>query len=218
MGIEKDLEIIENFQGESLTESLSLIESRIRGISSNTSEEFSLSFGVNNDLVQSVRAVKKVAGQINVVLHAAGIMNSLPTLLQGGEIVESVSLGAGNTGRKFDLETNFQVAEFKFIDWKGGAETIRQNGLFKDFYNLAEHETSKEKKLYVIGTEYPLKFFTGGRTLASVLSRQPKIMASIRQKYGSGISMAREYYELHKKSVQIIDISEHLSGGALSSM
>ncbi len=211
MSIEKDLEIIENFQGESLTRSLSVIESRICGISSNDSEEFCVSFGVNDELIQSVRAVKKVAGQINVVLHAAGIMNSLPTLLQEGETVESVSLGAGNTGRKFDLETNLQVAEFKFIDWQGGAETIRQNGLFKDFHNLAEHETSKEKKLYVLGTEYPLKFFTGGRALTSVLSKQPKILASIRQRYGENVSITRDYYELHKNSVQIIDISKHLS-------
>jgi hypothetical protein len=211
MSIEKDLEIIENFQGESLTRSLSIIESEICGISSDNLEDFCVSFGVNDELIQSVRAVKKVAGQINVILHASGIINSLPTLLKKGEIIESVSLGAGNTGRRFDLETNLQVAEFKFIDWQGSADTIRQNGLFKDFHNLAEYETSKKKKLYVLGTEYPLKFFKGGRSLTSVLSKQPKILSSIQQKYGESVSKTRDYYELHKNSVQIIDISSHLS-------
>lgn len=211
MSIEKDIEIIEKFQGESLTKSLSVIEREINGITSSDSEDFCSTFGVNDELIKSVRAVKKVAGQINVVLHAAGIINSLPTLLEAGETVESVSLGAGNTGRRFDLETNLQVAEFKFIDWQGGAETIRQNGLFKDFHNLAEYETSKEKRLYVLGTKYPLKFFNGGRALTSVLSKQPEILASIQQKYGESVSKTRDYYELHKSSVKIIDISKHLS-------
>jgi hypothetical protein len=40
-------------------------------------------------------------------------------------------------GRSFDLETDRQVAEFKFIAWRGGAEAIRQNGLFIDIFRLA---------------------------------------------------------------------------------
>jgi hypothetical protein len=31
-------------------------------------------------------------------------------------------IGAGYTGREFDLETNYRVAEFKFIHWRGGPE------------------------------------------------------------------------------------------------
>jgi hypothetical protein len=42
------------------------------------------------------------------------------------------------TGRSFDLETSDRVAvaEFKFIRWQGGPESIRQNQLFK-LYLLA---------------------------------------------------------------------------------
>lgn len=211
MSIEKDLSTIANFQGESLTKSLSTIESQISGISASNSLDFCHSFGVNDELISSVRAVKKVAGQINVVLHATGIMNSLSRLLKDGEKVESISLGAGNTGRRFDLETNLQVAEFKFIDWQGGAETIRQNGLFKDFHNLAEFETSKEKNLYVVGTLYPLKFFNGGRALTSVLSKQPVILEAIKLKYGDSVGKTRDYYNLHKDSVQVRDVSQFIS-------
>ena len=211
MSIENDLKIIEKFQGISLTKSLSLIEEKILGISANESVKFCQNFGVNDDLIDSVRAVKQVAGQINVILHATGIMNSLSRLLKEGEKVERVSLGAGNTGRRFDLETNFQVAEFKFIDWQGGAETIRQNGLFKDFHNLAEFETSKERNLYVVGTFFPLKFFNGGKALTSVLSKQPVILESIKTKYGDSICKTRDYYDLHKQSVQIKDVSPYLS-------
>lgn len=55
-----------------------------------------------------------------MIMHAAGIMVALPWILESGEIVESLSLGAGNTGRDHDLETNRRIAEFKFIDWRGG--------------------------------------------------------------------------------------------------
>ncbi|WP_283814259.1 hypothetical protein [Bradyrhizobium aeschynomenes] len=44
-------------------------------------------------------------------------MLCLPHILEEGEIVDYVSLGAGNTGRPFDLETNRRIAEFKFIHW-----------------------------------------------------------------------------------------------------
>lgn len=211
MSIEKDLTAIAKFQGESLTKSLSMIESQMSGISSSDCLEFCNSFGVDDELIGSVRAVKKVAGQINVILHATGIMNSLSRLLKDGEEIQSVSLGAGNTGRRFDLETNLQVAEFKFIDWQGGAETIRQNGLFKDFHNLAEFESFKEKNLYVVGTQYPLKFFNSGRALTSVLSKQPVILESIKNKYGDSVCKTRDYYNLHKHSVQIKDITQFLS-------
>ena len=97
---------------------------------------------------------------------------ALPYILESGETVEYVSLGAGNTGRQFDLETNYRVAEFKFIHWRGGAESIRQNQLFKDFYLLAENETIKRKYLYVLGAKFPLHFLNGGRKLNSVLTQE----------------------------------------------
>lgn len=210
MSIEKDLSAIANFQGESLTKSLSIIESNILGVSSSDCIDFCNSFGVNDELIGSIKAVKRVASEINVILHATGIMNSLSRILKDGEKVLSVSLGAGNTGRQFDLETNYQVAEFKFIDWQGGAESIRQNGLFKDFYNLAEFESQKEKNLYVVGTKYPIKFFNGGRALSSVLSMQPAMLKAIEAKHGQNVRLTRDYYNIHKHSVQIKDVSPFL--------
>jgi hypothetical protein len=64
--------------------------------------------------------MKQVAGQINVVIHALVILLCLPHILKDHEVIEYVSLGAGNTARAFDLETNQRVAEFKFIRWQGG--------------------------------------------------------------------------------------------------
>ena len=87
--------------------------------------------------------IKQLTGQINVMIHALGILLCLPHILGADEIIDYVSLGAGNTGRGFDLETNRRIAEFKFIHWQGGPQSIRRNALFKDFYEMAEYETDK---------------------------------------------------------------------------
>ncbi len=145
-----------------------------------------------------------------MIIHAAGILRSLESIMEPGEFVESLSLGAGNTGRKFDLETNLRVAEYKFIDWQGRADTIRQNSIFKDFFELAEYETTKKKFLYVVGLEHPLRFFRGGRALTSVLSRQPVILQRLNATYGEDITHVRNYYDLKKEEVEICDIAPHI--------
>ncbi|MDZ4200690.1 MAG: hypothetical protein U1C96_00880 [Gallionella sp.] len=208
--INQAIEAIEHFQGSSLTESLSGIESRLRGLGLNDIQQFCESRKIDDDFLTSTLAVKKIAGQINVIIHAAGILRSLQSIMEPGEVVESLSLGAGNTGRKFDLETNLRVAEYKFIDWQGGPESIRQNGIFKDFFELAEYETTKKKYLYVVGTEYPLKFFRGGRALSSVLSRQPKILTFIAEKYGPNIKQVCDYYHLKQHEVKICDVAPYI--------
>lgn len=214
MTIDKALRTLEAFQGTSLTKSLSDIERFIIGSGMEGVDAFCTTRGINGDFMDSAIAVKRVAGQINVIIHAAGILSSLSRVLEPGERVESVSLGAGNTGRQFDLETNMRVAEYKFIDWQGGAESIRQNSIFKDFYTLAEHETFKKKYLYVVGTDYPLKFFNGGRALASVLSRHPKVLAHIHEKYGVSIAKVRDYFELKKNEVLINDVTPYIGRNA----
>lgn len=213
MSIDPAIKAIENFQAESLTKSLSDIESLICSMGINEVQSFCGNRGIDDAFLASALSIKKVAGQINVIIHAAGILRSLQSILEPGEKVVSVSLGAGNTGRKFDLETNYRVAEYKFIDWQGGAETIRQNSIFKDFFELAEYETPKRKFLYVVGTEYPFKFFMSGRALQSVLSRRPEMLARINSKYGPDIKQVRDYYELMRHEVEICDISPFIGRG-----
>ena len=50
------------------------------------------------ELVAAARAVKAMAGQINVLIHAAGVLVSLPYILEPEEIVESVSLALATPG------------------------------------------------------------------------------------------------------------------------
>jgi len=157
-------------------------------------------------LLQALLELKRVSGQINVSIHAVGVLLSLSAILKPHELVESLSLGAGNTGRSFDLVTNGRIAEFKFIRWRGGAESIRQNAIFKDFYGLAEARVKKEKYLYVLGLEHPLRFFSGGRSLTSVMSRNSKLLAAFRTKYGKRFLTVREYFLHRKHAVQIVDL------------
>jgi hypothetical protein len=199
---------IQKFEKGSLTQSISSMESSLIGADSKTCQLVFPSLNITSNLLDAAFTLKQTVGQINVLIHAIGILLSLPHILQEGEFVEVLSLGAGNTGRPFDLETNFRIAEYKFINWKGGPEAIRQNALFKDFYLLAEYETSKKRFLYVIGTKYPLKFFKSGRSLESVLSRNNKLWGAFQKQYDNQFAKVYEYYEYRKSMVNIVDIGK----------
>jgi hypothetical protein len=209
--------IIEKFADGSLTARIADLEKQysLTGIDREKSGVLSHSLGVNQDLLTSALVMKQLAGQINVIVHTVGILLLLPHILSEGEIVESLSLGAGNTGRSFDLETNLRIAEFKFIHWRGGAEAIRQNSIFKDFYGLAEATTTKERYLYVIGDHYPLRFFGGRRSLKSVLSRDRFLSDNFYKNYADRFSIVSEYYMHHKDSVHIVDVTQFMPAFAM---
>ncbi len=165
---------------------------------------------IDSSPLKALLKVKQVAGQINVSIHAVGILLALPKILKRGERIQSLSLGAGNTGREFDLVTDRRVAEFKFIRWRGGAESIRQNVLFRDFYGLAESRIRKPKFLYVLGREYPLRFLNGRRSLASVMSRNNKLLHDFRERYGKRFTVVRDYFAFRRDAVAIVDLLERL--------
>lgn len=199
---------IQQFEKGSLTHRISSIESTLQSTDRTACKSLYPSLGITFSLLDSAYALKRTASQINVLIHAVGILVSLPHVLREGEVIEALSLGAGNTGRPFDLETTFRIAEFKFISWKGGPESIRQNSLFKDFYLLAEYDTVKERYLYVIGTEHPLRFLQSGRALKSVMSRNNKLWADFQKRYGERFSEVHEYYKHRRSRVQLVDITK----------
>jgi hypothetical protein len=212
MRLDRSLAAFQHFCGSDLTATLARIESSIRGVSAEGLPDALSTFGASNDTLAGAGHFKRLIGQLNVVIHALGILLCLPHILEVGETIESVSLGAGNTGRPFDLETNFRVAEFKFIRWQGGAETIRQNSLFKDFYLLAEHDTPKKKYLYVLETHRPLKFLNGGRALDSVFSKNVTLYRQFHGKYGETYRTVRDFYQPRQTLILIKDVSPWLSG------
>ncbi|MHC8509957.1 MAG: hypothetical protein ACYYKD_11320 [Rhodospirillales bacterium] len=206
----KAFDDLETFKGENLTATLAAVEAAVRGVTSKNAETFLDQHNAPSNTLYAAGRFKKLFSQIDVVIHALGILRCLPHILKKDEQVEYVSLGAGNTGRPFDLETNLRIAEFKFIRWQGGAESIRQNQAFKDFFLLAESGIEKEKYLYVLNTEHPLNFFNGSRNLRSVLSRNHNIQEQFAAKYGGKFKHVCDYYKHRKDDVRIEDMSRWL--------
>jgi hypothetical protein len=199
---------IQSFQYPNLGLKLAHLEQQFSGIEASSIRSLFKNNQITEQLIYSAIDVKKALGQINEVIHAVGILLLLPKLLERNEVIEYLSLGAGNTGKGFDLETNIRIAEFKFISWKGGSEAIRQNQLFKDFLYLAEADTNKKRCLYVFGLEYPLKFLNGKRAIySSVCSRNAKLARDFNEKYGSKFERVYEYYAFRKHLIEIIDIN-----------
>ena len=206
LAIAEAIHLLQTFRGADLTETICRIEKSLKGVSATGYEAVLTTSGAKAEVLGAAGLVKRLAGQINVVIHSLGILLCLPHILRSDERIDYVSLGAGNTGRAFDLETNIRVAEFKFIHWQGGPESIRQNALFKDFYELAEYEMQKEKFLYVLGTEYAEKFLGGGRALSSVLTRNETLRKNFIGKYGEQYRTVRDYYLPRKGNVVIQDV------------
>jgi hypothetical protein len=202
--------LITKFRGASLGKTFAGVERRLVGMKAGDAVTTFSELGIGAEVLLAALLVKKHSSQINEIVHALGILLALPSILEKGERVESLSLGAGNTGKGFDLETNRRIAEFTFIQWQGGPEVIRQNKIFKDFFFLAEAETDKIRELYTIGTERPMKFFNSGRRLANILAGNAKLGAAFRRKYPKTFDQVREYYGSKKEVVAIMDLHEHL--------
>jgi hypothetical protein len=210
MELAEAISILEKFVGVDLSSSIASAEASLIGIERDSLPSVVANLGATDDVLTAAGLIKAAAGQINVVLHALGILRCLPHILQPGEKLDYVSLGAGNSGRPFDLETNQRVAEFKFINWRGGPEAIRQNALFKDFYLLAAYPGPKRKFLYVLGTKYPLKFFNSRRSLASVLSHNARLKDQFTAQFGARYEKVSDYYTAHQQEVRIEDVSQWL--------
>ena len=199
---------LSDFTKGNLTASISKVEHSISGLDKDGCDAFLAKYNATPDALAAAYEIKKLSAQVNVSIHALGILTCLPHILLRDEKVESVSLVAGNTGRKFDLETNLRIAEFKFINWRGCAESIRQNSIFKDFFELAEEDTEKKKHLYLLGTGHAMKFFNGRRALDSVLSKNDATRMRFQELYGNQYSTVREYFETHNEKVIIEDVAQ----------
>ena len=199
--------ILDRFTGKDLTETLARIEKDARRVTEEGCGALLERAGATRKTLAAAAELKRMAGQVHVTIHALGILRCLPHILETGEKIESISLGAGNTGQPFDLETNLRVAEFKFIHWRGGPESIRQNATFKDFYLLAVHPTPKRKHLYLLGTQHAVKFLRGDRSLKSVLSTDQKVRSMFFDQFGERFRTVGEYYAVHKREVEIGDVS-----------
>lgn len=204
--LEDCLDSLAMFRGPALAQTISRLEYDLVGRDVPAASQAITNVGITTTLLESAFHIKAASAQINVIIHAAGILYALPRLLDDNEKIESMSLGAGNTGKAFDLETDRRVAEFKFIKWRGGPESIRQNNLFKDYFELLVNQTPKRKVLYVLGTEIPLQFFRSRRALTSVLSKNASVAAEFATRFGTRYKTVNEFYADHVEQVEIQDL------------
>ena len=99
MKIDEAFKIIKDFEAGSLTDKLSSLEMRFQGLNKAGSKQVFNESGLDPLLLTSAFEIKKLASQIHVLIHAVGILASLPHILNDDEHIEYLSLGAGNTGR-----------------------------------------------------------------------------------------------------------------------
>ena len=197
------------FRGESqaLRHRIAEVEFAIAGLMPDRAIEAAGLLGVTPDLLAGALLVKEAAAQIDVILHAAGIVASIPYILEPEERIEYVSLGAGNTGRAHDLETDRQVAEFKFIHWHGGAESVRQDSLLIDLFHLAVSQTTKARRIYLTGIAVPMRFLEGSRRdLRTALARRPGVPEQFNKVYGDNFVTVRDYWAAIRDQVEVIDL------------
>lgn len=198
-------ESLRDYLGGGLTARINALEDYFSGGNIENLEELLEKQQLTPELLQRAHKIKRATGQIHVVIHALGVLLSLPSVLEKGEVVERLSLGAGNTPeRRYDLETNTQIAEFTFIDWKG-RDSARQDKLFKDFFLLAETDTHKRRCLYVNSRTAAIKCLTGKRTCKSLLGRNANARSRFSAKYPTKMH-ACEYFHNKEGSVEIIEI------------
>lgn len=210
----RDANILKAFFGESPKVIIREIEHELgaSGSSPNVGQ-FLLERGVSSEILFAALRVKDAAAQIDVKIHALGILLSLPHILDANEKIIALSLGAGNTGRDYDLLTNSRVAEFMFIKWQGGSESIRQNRLFKAYFCLSQDTSGKRRQLFLAEADQAIAFLrSSGRSLSSVLSKDRAISDRFYKTYGeSRYRFVHEFYADHSKEVEIVDLSKTVS-------
>ncbi|GHV04212.1 hypothetical protein FACS1894211_16830 [Clostridia bacterium] len=167
--------------------------------------------GISAEKFDEALSIKRESAQIDIKIHAYGIVLALQRILDESEQIESLSLGAGNKGKPFDLKTSKRVAEFKFAEWRESHGTIRQNAIFQNFLELAVHrdDNGRKKYIYCYGADRVKKFLSGSqRSLNSVLSRNSvnKKHEEYRQRYET----VKGFYEAYKNEVEIIELEDLL--------
>jgi hypothetical protein len=198
--------------GQGLTRRIADLERRFAGADTSRVRHLLEEEELSERSLRGALTLKQLASQIDVVVHAVGILTALPHVLRDGEVVESLSLGAGTGGKPHDLETNLQIAEFKFIQWQRTGNAVRENSLFVDMFALASAETEKRRVLYVVGSEVPLRFFRGGRAVRSVLSQNAAAAMRFRALHGDRFATVREYVASVAGGVEIMDLLDIVPG------
>ena len=89
--------------------------------------------------------------------------------------------------------------------------TIRQNGVFKDLFNLVSNPTTKRRILYLVGTKHTMRFLQNNRALSSVLKDAPTA-ARFHDAYGDRFQTVAQYYATVRDLVEVVDLAGLVPG------
>ncbi len=73
--------VLSRFTGTDLTQTLGRIEGSVRGMTADDCSAFLAEAGAERDVLSAAAEMKRLAGQINVTIHALGILLCLPHIL-----------------------------------------------------------------------------------------------------------------------------------------
>ena len=96
-------------------------------------------------------------------------------------------------------------------EWRGGPEFIRQNGVFKDVFNLVGNPTTKRRILYLVGTKHPMRFLQNNRALSSVLKDAPTA-ARFHEAYADRFQTVAQYLTVRDLVVEVVDLAVLVPG------
>ena len=83
---------IQEFQTDNLGTRIADLESLFQGANAENIDMLSNQISIDHELLSNAFEIKSIAGLINVIIHAVGILLSLPYLLRNDEIVLSLSI------------------------------------------------------------------------------------------------------------------------------
>lgn len=198
---------VTQFKGPSLAETLSALEARLRGRNAGGVAAVNGTLGVDRGLLADAAAVKRAGAQIDIAIHAAGILYALPHLLEEGESVARASLAAKEALGEFHLVTDRRLAQFRFVSWQDKGNAAREVSLFEDFYKLAEDPTKRRKYLYLLDTVLPLRFLQSGRDLEKVLKQNKPLESDFLKRYAHNYRTVGMYYASRRQAVQLVDLT-----------
>ncbi|MDX3191000.1 PE-PGRS family protein [Streptomyces sp. MN03-5084-2B] len=165
--------------------------------------------GMTDELLKAALLVRERAGRVNDLIHAAMIVRALPKILEPGErITCRPSLASGNDpSRKFDLETDRRVAEFKAASWKG-RDTMRKRMLVADLVGLVLGRGRLRAELYVLGP-LPINFLrTSNSPVEWMLGRSsPNLRRSYAQRFGSAELTVSQFTTGPAADVALVDLA-----------
>lgn len=184
------------------------IESSLTGLEVSRVPVLLSSLMIDCDLLMAAASVKRASAQIDVVIHVVGIIYSLPRILEVGEVVEAVSLGAGNSAGEFDLETSARVAEFKFISWQGGSDAVRKKTLFEDFVKLAMYSGAKRRYIYLLDLKVATQFLQGNSSVTRVLDRNARLYRKFLEAYGQEYRTVGQLFRDFQGKIELVDLSQ----------